>query len=237
MGAMGDLKAGLTDDQKRKAALQREQLKRDLEEQMRAKKEVEARSKQQLAEQEAREEAALRAFYARQQAEAAGEQAGGAAGAGGVQEARHNNNGGGAAHAAGADPGMRAHSDLGSAQAGVVVMVPSKKPSRVSLEGSAPQPTHEQQYASAAALPSIPPVAPSPAALLLPPQMPANTQLPHIYSPYIHPLALGTMQVPGFNPFVMPNLVAAAPAPSGDGGASTQVFNAVAAPNMLLSPL
>lgn len=34
MGALADLKPGLTDDQKRKAAVQREQLKRDLEEQV-----------------------------------------------------------------------------------------------------------------------------------------------------------------------------------------------------------
>ena len=65
MSALSSLKPGLSDSQKEKAAAGREQLKRDLEQQMREKKDAEARRKaEQQAEEEA-EEAAIRQYYGR----------------------------------------------------------------------------------------------------------------------------------------------------------------------------
>jgi hypothetical protein len=66
MSALHDIKAGPSDGQRAKQAALQEQLKRDLEAQMREKREAEARRKAQLAELEEREEAQLRAYWAQQ---------------------------------------------------------------------------------------------------------------------------------------------------------------------------
>ncbi|PSC75117.1 hypothetical protein C2E20_1957 [Micractinium conductrix] len=72
MSALHDLRAGLSDAQRDRAAVQREQLKRDLEEQMRVKKEAEVVRKRALAELEEREEAELKAYWQQQDRGAAG---------------------------------------------------------------------------------------------------------------------------------------------------------------------
>ncbi|KAL4427716.1 hypothetical protein ABPG75_001805 [Micractinium tetrahymenae] len=73
MSALHSLKPGLSDQQAARQAAQREQLKRDLEEQMRQKKEAEAARKAALAALEEREEAQLRAYWAAQARGAQGE--------------------------------------------------------------------------------------------------------------------------------------------------------------------
>ena len=118
MSALQDIRAGLSDDQRVRQAAQREQLKRDLEEQMRERKEAAARKKAQLAELEEREEAQLRAYWA-QQARGAGDkgspQRGGAASGAAAQQ--HNQTRGGAAVAAAAAPPLSARGRAGRAQA------------------------------------------------------------------------------------------------------------------------
>lgn len=59
MSALHDLKAGLSESQAARAAVQREELKRDLEEQMRQKKDAEVRRKAALAQQDEIEEAQI----------------------------------------------------------------------------------------------------------------------------------------------------------------------------------
>lgn len=188
--------------------------------QMRLKKEAEARRKQQLQEQEEREEAQLRAYYARQALEGA-EGATAAAGAGTAAAPARGKEGGGAARAA------------GSQAAGAVE--PARKPGRASADGGpapaaaagGPLAAHPRPGAAAAmeTLPTamVPPLGPahaSPAAALMA-QLPQAGmlagQLPPAYSPYIHPLAMGGMQLPGFSPYLLPVLPAAAAAPSADG--------------------
>lgn len=73
MSALHSLKPGLSDQQATRQAAQREQLKRDLEEQMRLKREAEAARKAELAALEEREEAQLRAYWAAQARAAQGE--------------------------------------------------------------------------------------------------------------------------------------------------------------------
>lgn len=67
MAALSDVRPGLTVAQRVHAAAQREQLKRDLEEQMRERRAAEARRKAELAAVEEREEAQLHAYWASQQ--------------------------------------------------------------------------------------------------------------------------------------------------------------------------
>ncbi len=73
MSALHSLKPGLSDEQAARQAAQREQLKRDLEEQMRAQREAKAARKAELAALEEREEAQLRAYWAAQARAAQGE--------------------------------------------------------------------------------------------------------------------------------------------------------------------
>lgn len=230
MSSLAALKPGLTDDQKAKAAAQREQLKRDLEEQMRAKREAEARRKQQLAEQEEREEAALRAYYARQAAEVAAE-AGPAAGSSGGKPARGDG-------AEAARPAAAAAA-AGAGGGRVVGMAPpGKKPGRGSLDGapaqqaaprsamhSAEQPA-ARLLSAGLELPQQPTLAaPGPVVPHMPAPMLAPAKLPPAaYTPFLHPLALGQLgQLPAFaSPFVMPTLLPTppAPVPSSDNTAS-----------------
>ncbi|KAL4856899.1 hypothetical protein ACK3TF_002941 [Chlorella vulgaris] len=70
MSALHGIRAGPSDGQRAHQALQREQLKRDLEAQMQAKKEAETASKAALAALEEREETELRAYWAAQAAAA-----------------------------------------------------------------------------------------------------------------------------------------------------------------------
>eukprot|EP00887_Chlorella_sp_A99_P003109 scaffold9.g3109.t1 len=64
MSALSSLKPGLSDAQKQKAATAREQLKRDLEQQMAEKRAAETRRKAELHAQEEAEEERIRAYYA-----------------------------------------------------------------------------------------------------------------------------------------------------------------------------
>lgn len=73
MSALHSLKPGLSDEQAARQAVQREQLKRDLEEQMRVQREAKAARKAELAALEEREEAQLRAYWAAQARAAQGE--------------------------------------------------------------------------------------------------------------------------------------------------------------------
>ena len=70
MAALHDIKPGPTDRQRADQAAQRQQLKRDLEEQIQERREAAARAKAAEAEAEEREEARLRAYWAAQQTEA-----------------------------------------------------------------------------------------------------------------------------------------------------------------------
>jgi len=69
MGALNELRAGPSDDQRRHADMQRRKLQQDLEEQIRQKKEREARLKAEEAAARAKEEAELQAYYARLEAQ------------------------------------------------------------------------------------------------------------------------------------------------------------------------
>ncbi|GAB4822357.1 hypothetical protein N2152v2_009403 [Parachlorella kessleri] len=215
MSALADLKPGLTVDQKQKAALQREQLKRDLELQMQAKKNAEIKRKQQLAEQEAREEAALRAYYARQDAQAAAEAGGTAPNAGtggGVAHSVQGTSGSAVTAAAAAEErGPRAHND-GNSQAR------ARRVGRAAVEPTQPtQPSQEEppppQYLGAAAS------APSGSAPPITMHMAAPAQMAPLYSPYLHPLALA-QQLPGFSPYAMPSIVPSLPLPESTAASS-----------------
>lgn len=99
MSALSGCKAGLTDSQRVRQASQREQLKRDLEEQMAEKRAAAARRKADLAKLEEKEEAEVKAYWAAQQGQTRAGQARTAA-AVEVQAAETERQGGGRGEAA-----------------------------------------------------------------------------------------------------------------------------------------